>query len=120
MHPSAPSHDNNFNLIRLLAALQVAVVHVFNHFGYTFPGFDAIKVIPGVPTFFFISGYLIYQSYDRTRHKGMGAFFRNRILRIYPGLIACVLLATGAVWLTGYFSTHAVPASTSTCQTLWK
>lgn len=102
-------HDNNFNLIRLLAALQVAVVHSMNHFAYEFPGSNALRLVPGVPTFFFISGYLIYQSFDRVRHKGVGSFFINRVLRIYPGLIVCVALATTAVWLTGYFTTHPVP-----------
>lgn len=102
------SHENNFNLIRLLAALQVAVVHAINHFGFDFPGFELLKLIPGVPTFFFISGYLIYQSYDRTRHRGLGSFAINRVLRIYPALIVCTAVALAAVWLTGYFRSHPV------------
>ena len=96
-------HDNNFNLIRLVAAFQVMVVHVLNHFGIDGAFVDIVKATPGVPTFFFISGYLITGSYQRTRSRGTAAFFKNRILRIYPGLVACVLLSTAAVWFTGFF-----------------
>lgn len=99
-------HHNNFNLIRLVAALQVLVVHVFNHFGYHSPLVDAFKVVPGVPTFFFISGSLIYISYKRTKARGLRAFFTNRILRIYPALWTCIFAATVSVVLTGYYFSH--------------
>lgn len=104
-------HDNNFNLIRLIAAFQVMAVHVLNHFELKGVFVDVLKATPGVPTFFFISGYLIGGSYQRTHHRGVGAFFRNRFLRIYPGLIACVLLATASVALTGYFRQNQVGMS---------
>jgi peptidoglycan/LPS O-acetylase OafA/YrhL len=96
-------HDNNFNLIRLVAAFQVMAVHALNHFEVKGFLVDVLKATPGVPTFFFISGYLICTSYKRMHLRGNGAFFANRFLRIYPGLIACVLLSTLAVALTGYF-----------------
>ncbi len=94
--------DNNFNLIRLIAALQVFAVHSLNHFGVS--GFFAavLKATPGVPIFFFVSVYLIGTTYKKNYHLGMGRFFRNRFLRIYPGLVICVFLSTLAVALTGY------------------
>lgn len=94
---------NNFNLIRLVAALQVLAVHALNHLGYEGWLVTALKVIPGVPTFFLISGFLICTSYMRMREQGDVAFFVNRFLRIYPALWVCVAVSTIAVVLTGYY-----------------
>lgn len=99
---------NNFNLIRLLAATQVLVVHGLNHLEFEGPLVTALKVVPGVPTFFFISGLLIFTSYKRTRDQGMRAFFRNRVLRIFPALWACVLVSVLAVAATGYLATQGI------------
>lgn len=104
---SSQGHTNNFNLIRLLAAGQVLFVHAFNHNGIGGLGTDILKATPGVPIFYFISGYLISASYIRTRQVGLANFFRNRVLRIYPALIVCVALATIMVALTGYLATQA-------------
>lgn len=98
---------NNFNLIRLLAALQVLAVHALNHFDITGPVVTALKLVPGVPVFFILSGYLIFDAYDRSRAKGVSVFARNRALRIFPALWLCVLLATVMVWLTGYLQTQS-------------
>ena len=95
-------HTNNFNLIRLLAALQVLIVHGINHFEISGWALDAFKAIPGVPTFFLISGYLIGASYQRRGPAGIRQFFKNRFLRIYPGLWFCVVITTIAMLLTGY------------------
>ena len=70
-------HHNNFNLIRLIAAAQVLAVHGLNHLGFEGPLVTALRVVPGVPTFFFISGLLICTSYERTRTTGLRAFFTN-------------------------------------------
>ncbi|MGI9341900.1 MAG: acyltransferase family protein [Gammaproteobacteria bacterium] len=110
------AHRNNFNLIRLVAATQVLLVHSANHFEITGPLVTALKVVPGVPAFFFTSGYLIYYSYERTIQRGLANFFRNRVLRIYPALIACVLLSALSVYLIGYFDGIDVPAGEFT---LW-
>mgnify|MGYP002083754569 CR=1 FL=1 len=40
---------------------------------------------PGVPVFFTVSGFLIYWAYERNAGDVRG-FFKNRALRIYPGL----------------------------------
>lgn len=102
---------NNFDLIRLFAAFQVAVVHVFHimeietawlgsfilHLFYLFPG---------VPIFFFISGFLISRSYES--NSCLKEFFINRVLRLYPGLIACVAFTIVVVMVSGYLQGKGV------------
>lgn len=96
--------ENNFDLIRLLAALQVAFLHVLHtltpELSTTTPA-QILEVFPGVPIFFFISGLLISRSYERTRTQG--EYFRNRALRIFPALHVCVLLNILIIFATGYF-----------------
>lgn len=87
--------NNNFNLIRILAAIQVFITHGIDHLNIKtewllFIYYKFLIYFPGVPIFFTISGFLIYASYDR-HHTDIRNFFRNRILRIYPGLFFCIL-----------------------------
>lgn len=89
---------NNFDLIRLLAASQVMVTHTFegaNSVGPSWLGF--IYYFPGVPAFFFISGFLISASWER--HADISAFARNRFLRIYPALAGVFLFSLLSVLL---------------------
>ena len=52
---------NNFNLLRLLFALQVFYVHLREDF--QLPELIGLTYFPGVPGFFFVSGFLmIYYS----------------------------------------------------------
>lgn len=95
---------NSFGLIRLLAAVQVLLVHAFNHFEIEHWSIDALKILPGVPIFFFVSGLMIYGFYERNRGKGWLPFYKNRFLRIYPGLWSCVLLSFAVVMAIGYLS----------------
>lgn len=87
------SRENNFDLIRLLAALQVAVCHTFQHLHIA--DFKQTHILgygfQGVFCFFVISGFLIAAAYDRNpRFK---QYIRNRLLRIVPALyIAFVLI----------------------------
>jgi peptidoglycan/LPS O-acetylase OafA/YrhL len=84
------SHDNNFNLLRLLAAMQVLVGHVSTHLHIDIgPLGSIIAQFPGVPIFFTISGFLIMSSFDRD--KNIKRFFVKRILRIYPALWICFI-----------------------------
>lgn len=101
-------HQNNFNLIRLAAATQVLIVHVANHIGFDHPLLSVLKLFPGVPIFFFISGYLIYASFNRLTPSGWKTFYLNRVVRIYPALIACTALGFASVRLTGYFTGRGV------------
>jgi peptidoglycan/LPS O-acetylase OafA/YrhL len=99
---------NNFNLIRLLAATQVLIVHACNHFGYNSSFINMLKCFPGVPLFFFISGYLIGGTYIKNHANGLYTFFRNRVLRLYPALIICIAISIISVYFTGYFKTTNV------------
>jgi peptidoglycan/LPS O-acetylase OafA/YrhL len=81
---------NNFNLLRIFAALQVVYVHAMSHLNITNNTAIFIKNIvlnfPGVPIFFLVSGYLITMSYDK--NKDIRNYLINRLLRIVPGLYA--------------------------------
>jgi peptidoglycan/LPS O-acetylase OafA/YrhL len=102
---------NNFDLIRLIAALQVAVLHVMHSlstsYSTTLPAV-LLELFPGVPIFFFVSGFLISRSFERSRT--LGDYAMNRGLRIFPALHVCVLLNVLAVAFTGYFATAGAGA----------
>jgi len=93
------SRKNNFDLIRVLAALQVVYVHASKHLFASTPKSDTylyyineiIEKFPGVPIFFTVSGFLVYWSLERNQNN-LTKFFKNRLLRIYPGLWACLLI----------------------------
>lgn len=84
---------NNFELIRFIAALQVAVVHGIHHFNIAIPGAlnNALHLFPGVPVFFVISGFLVSASFER--NKNLVEYFKSRALRIYPALWVCFLIS---------------------------
>ena len=81
-HPQALSRHNNFDLIRLLAAYQVVAMHSSEHLHISIPG--VVTFFPGVPIFFIVSGFLVSASLAHCAN--LGEYFRNRALRIYPGL----------------------------------
>jgi peptidoglycan/LPS O-acetylase OafA/YrhL len=87
----AASRANNFDALRLFAALLVLVSHAFALAGSTEPsvgGFSLGGV--GLYIFFAISGYLVTQSW--TREPRLAPFFTKRALRILPALLAVSLL----------------------------
>lgn len=102
---------NNFDLLRLFAALQVAFNHSLSEFHVQVSGILKELVyfsyiFPGVPIFFFISGFLISKSYESNNR--LVEYFQNRILRLYPGLFVCVSLSFILIYLSGYMaSTNA-------------
>ena len=97
--------NNNFNMIRLMAATQVLIVHGLNHLHFQGKWVELIKIFPGVPTFFFVSGVLIFASYDRILAQGGGLkkFWVHRVLRIYPALWVCIVTSIVLVYSAGYF-----------------
>ncbi len=96
---------NNFDLIRLFAALQVALIHSAYHINVD-EQFKALlgflELLPGVPIFFFVSGFLISLSYEK--NSILKEYGLNRFLRIYPALVICILLSFLSVYLVGYLS----------------
>ncbi len=96
------SRANNYDLIRLVSAAQVLYIHGVTHLKLRHPLWlvNAIKLFPGVPIFFFLSGVLISMSWER--QPNIRGYARNRILRIYPGLIVCTAVSIGSVFVSGY------------------
>lgn len=98
---------NNFDIIRLFAAAQVAHYHIFHIMNINIHPWHK-KIIeywglfPGVPIFFFISGFLISRSWER--NTNLTSYTTNRILRIYPGLIAAVILDFLLVNISGHIN----------------
>lgn len=98
--------DNNFNLLRMLAALGVLVSHAYpisSGPGTTQPLENLLGITLGtvcVYVFFVISGFFIAQSFDRaSTHR---AFLRARALRLFPALavMLCVTVLVSGFWLT--------------------
>lgn len=94
---------NNFDLLRLAAATSVIFSHAFllaensqDHDPLMMlTGGQTILGLVGVFIFFTISGYLITQSFDTSRTPLI--FLAKRALRIFPGLIVCLLFCVFVV-----------------------
>jgi peptidoglycan/LPS O-acetylase OafA/YrhL len=101
MSTSSP-RTNNYDLIRLVSALQVLYIHGVTHLRLKHPSalVNTVKLFPGVPIFFFLSGVLISMSWERS--PDVRSYARNRLLRIYPALIVCTILAAASIFVAGY------------------
>lgn len=101
---------NNFDLLRLLFAGTVCLVHA-----YELSGFQQLSIINNVlssqvavKAFFVVSGFLIFMSYERS--ASVASYARKRIRRIYPAYFTVVMLcAVGLVAISSktigdYFS----------------
>ena len=94
---------NNFDIIRFIAALLVIISHAYpltSHSGEFFLELSKGQMSLGalaVAIFFVISGFLITQSYDR--NPNLIKYFKARILRIFPGLIAATIFGAFVVGL---------------------
>lgn len=95
---------NNFDLLRLIAAISVAFVHTAYRLEidvhYVIAKF--FHFIPGVPIFFFISGFLISLSFKR--NSNIFQYSKNRVLRIYPALYICLIISILSVLYVGYLT----------------
>ncbi|CAG0978340.1 hypothetical protein BURK2_01695 [Burkholderiales bacterium] len=102
----AADRDNNFNLIRFLAASLVIVSHSYPLAWERQPEIVSrllITVTGGdlaVSAFFVVSGFLVSQSF--ANRGSVRVFLLARALRIYPALIVAAAFAT---LLGGAFST---------------
>jgi peptidoglycan/LPS O-acetylase OafA/YrhL len=92
---------NNFDLLRLIAATEVIFDHSIHHLHIPASnlGYHILYLFPGVKMFFVISGYLISASFER--NNSLRDYFRNRALRIFPGLWACVIVTIIVISITG-------------------
>ena len=88
-----PRRENNFNIIRLVAALFVMGGHMGYIAGTPVPAFAGVQVHTiGVSIFFIIGGYLIAKSWQSDPHPARYAL--KRFVRIWPPLAVFVLLMT--------------------------
>ena len=102
------SKDNNFNLVRFIAALLVLYSHSFalaTGSGEAEPLRTTIGMTFGsiaVDIFFVTSGFLITSSY--LARNNIIAFIWARILRIYPALFVAVIFCILVIglWFTKY------------------
>ena len=98
---SGVTRENNFDLIRLFAALQVVVLHSTGHMNIPVPSwfFSVLGFFPGVPIFFFLSGMLV--TYSLSSSSSLQSFYMKRVRRVFPalwvafGVAALLLIAFG-------------------------
>ncbi len=88
--------NNCLNTFRLIAAIQVAYGHIIVHLDIKMPEFvgTILWFFQGVPIFFVISGFLIWESVERS--KTYAAYLKKRFYRMYPELW-CAIAVEGIV-----------------------
>ncbi|SMG46615.1 acyltransferase family protein [Paenibacillus aquistagni] len=97
----AIGRNNNFDVIRFIAATMVLYYHAFplgegngqqGEILYALSNGQWNSGGLAVATFFIVSGFLITQSYENS--KSIITFAKSRVLRIFPGLLIALLLST--------------------------
>ena len=98
---------NCLNTVRLMAALLILLGHGIQHLGIVAPQWLIwlISYFRGVPVFFVLSGFLIWESLGRNDGK---QYARKRFFRIYPELWGAVTLGL-IVMLILYRQTISLP-----------
>lgn len=97
--PAAAPRQNNFDALRVLAAISVIFSHSFlvaEGTGVNEPlnrltGNQAMLGLAGVFVFFAISGFLVTQSFEQTH--GPLRYLAKRCLRIFPAYIVVLVLS---------------------------
>jgi len=90
------SRENNFQLIRLAAAIGVFFSHTFPLAGNGLGGKAQMLGHISLNVFFLVSGFLVCQSGLMRSTK---RYFIARVLRIYPALIVAVLFSVFVIGL---------------------
>ena len=102
--PEGLSKENNFDLIRLIAAFQVMLFHYYTHLHFSSVIINGAVLLSrcfsGIIILFTVSGFLIFASFDNS--PDLKNYFRNRFLRVYPGLWVSLLFTVGALVAFGY------------------
>ncbi len=104
---TADKRKNCLNVIRLIAALQVFL-------GHAIPAFSISASLPirilgmflnlfeGVPVFFCLSGFLLWDSIEKT--ADIGTYLKKRVFRLYPELWGGVLI--NCILMIALFGQH--------------
>lgn len=86
--------QNNFDLLRFLFAFIVFLVHA-----YVLSGEESLSSLSkllsseiAVKSFFVVSGFLIFMSYERSRN--VKSYFNKRVRRIYPAYFSIIVICT--------------------------
>lgn len=110
--------ENNFDLLRLIAALSVLFGHSFvltaggqnldtvdpiSRFLMQYAGFNEALHDLAVDVFFVISGFLVARSF--LTQKTIVGFIEARVLRVFPAAILCSMLTVAVL---AWFSTEAI------------
>lgn len=109
-HDSHRLRANNFDLLRLLFAGTVCVVHVHGLSGFSDlePITRFLSAGMAVKAFFVVSGFLIFMSFERS--SSLRAYALKRVRRIYPAYFTVVMLcaiglvAVSSLTVADYFS----------------
>ncbi|MEO8417016.1 MAG: acyltransferase family protein, partial [Ginsengibacter sp.] len=116
------NHNNNFNFLRIFAAVLVCITHSYAVTGNAISeslhqitnGYFYLSSV-GLYIFFFTSGYLV--SYSAATSKSPRIYLQKRALRIYPALVIVVLLS---VFIAGPLLTTYSSAKYFTAADTWK
>ena len=77
--------ENNFSFLHWMGLLLVIIGHQYNLLAQGSPTILSVEYhYLGVRILFVVSGYLVTESYKRTRSNNK--FVKKRLLRILPGL----------------------------------
>lgn len=83
---------NNFDLLRVVFAMMVCLVHISELSGN--PAFDILSAAfsssLAVKAFFVVSGFLIFMSYERA--DSLRDYAGKRVRRIYPAYVLVILI----------------------------
>ena len=95
---------NNFDLLRVMFALTVCLVHAHALSGYRDLGWipTVLSSEIAVQAFFVVSGFLIFMSYERS--SSLRSYLGKRARRIYPAYATIVLLCAFGLWTVSSLS----------------
>jgi peptidoglycan/LPS O-acetylase OafA/YrhL len=88
---------NNFDLLRLLFAGTVCLVHAHDLSGFQQlrPIADVLSSAVAVKAFFVVSGFLIFMSFERS--SSLASYVSKRVRRIYPAYFTVVMLCAAGL-----------------------
>lgn len=113
----AATEKNSLDLLRLVAATLVLYSHQYALMGQPEPSFFGWTTLggAGVTIFFFLSGFLVWSSWERD--PDWWRFLVRRSLRIFPALWVVIL---GSVFLLGPFFSSLSSSSYFMSQETWR